>query len=224
MIILKGIIFDFNGTLFLDTPFHEQAWLTYAKKELNINLSKENYYKYMHGSTNPLIYEFLYKKPMPFELVDTFGQDKEVYYRELCRAERENLTLANGAKALLNFLEENNIPHAIATSSEITNVTFFKELFPLHQWFSDDRIIYDDGTVRGKPFPDLYLKAGARLGLPMKDLIVVEDAYSGVKAAKTAGAGMVIGICPDGKEHFVGTEYTDLVITDFTELDFGLFE
>ena len=31
---MKGIIFDFNGTLFLDSPYHEMAWKRYAREEL----------------------------------------------------------------------------------------------------------------------------------------------------------------------------------------------
>ena len=103
-------------------------------------------------------------------------------------------------------------------------MTFFREQFPLDRWFSDGRIIYDDGTVRGKPHPDLYLKAGERLGVTMKDIIIVEDANSGVQAARAAGAGLVVGIAPYGKDQFVGKEYTDLLITDFTELSRSYFQ
>lgn len=221
---MKGIVFDFNGTLFLDSPYHEAAWCKYAKEEFNIEISKEDYYRYLHGSTNPLIYEWLFKRAIPPELVGVFGEKKERLYREQCIKDRETLTFAKGAYELLDFLEKNNIPHAIATSSEINNVNFFRDLFGLDKWFGGGRIIYDDGTVRGKPHPDLYLKAGEKLGLDMKDLIIVEDACAGVQAAASSGAGLVVGICPDGKEKFVGTRYTDLLIEDFTELPFSLFE
>ena len=224
VILMKGIIFDFNGTLFLDSPYHEKAWKRYAKEQLGIDVSTERYYKRFHGSTNPIIYERLFNKPIPKELIGVFGEEKEALYREECLKNKDTLSFANGAYALLDFLNANDIPHAIATSSEIKNVNFFNDLFNLERWFKKEDIIYDDGTVRGKPHPDLYLKAGAKLGVDMKDLIIVEDACSGVKAARASGAGLVVGICPDGKDKFVGAEYTDLLITDFTELDFSLFE
>ena len=221
---MKGIIFDFNGTLFLDSPYHETAWRKYAKEEFDIDITKDEYYRCIHGSTNPMIYERLFKKPIPSELIGVFGEKKEQIYREQCIKDKDILTFAKGAYELLDYLEKNSIPHAIATSSEINNVNFFKQLFNLEKWFGEGRIIYDDGTVRGKPHPDLYLKAGEKLGVDMKDLIIVEDACAGVRAAKASGAGLVVGICPDGKDKFVGTEYTDLLIEDFTELDFSLFE
>lgn len=220
---MKGIIFDFNGTLFLDSPYHERAWRKYAEEELGIKVTREQYYATFHGSTNPLIYEQLYKKPIPPELVGVFGERKEALYREACLKDKDRLSFARGAYELLDFLEERNIPHAIATSSEINNVNFFKELFNLDKWFCN-RIVYDDGTVRGKPFPDIYLKAGRLLSVDMSELIVVEDASAGVRAAKAAGAGLVVGICPDGKDKFVGKEFTDLLINDFTELELSLFE
>ena len=130
---MKGIIFDFNGTLFLDSPYHEMAWKRYAKKELDMDLSSEEYYKYFHGSTNPLIYEQLYKKPIPPELVGVFGEEKEMLYREECIKNKDTLSFAKGAYELLDFLISNNIPHAIATSSEINNVNFFNELFKKHK-------------------------------------------------------------------------------------------
>ena len=70
----------------------------------------------------------------------------------------------------------------------------------------------------------MYLKAGKALGLDMKDIIVVEDACAGIQAAKASGAGLSVGICPYGKDKFVGAEFADLLITDFTELDFSLFD
>lgn len=222
----KGIIFDFNGTLFWDSPKHKKAWQLFLKETYGMDISDEFYFEKLHGSTNPLIYESIFGKKIPIEIQKSFGKEKEEYYRRLCIEEKEKngeIKLGIGAEDLLDFLQKYNIPHAIATSSEISNVNFYKELFNLDKWFKN-RIIYDDGSVRGKPFPDLYLKAGKILNLPMEDIIIVEDACAGVKAAKNAGAGLVVGIAPYGEEMFVGKEYTDILIKDFTVFDRNLFE
>ncbi len=212
----KGIIFDFNGTLVLDDELHFRAWQRHAK-ELGVELSAETYYGRIHGSTNELAYEVLYNKPIPEELVGVFGNQKEIYYREMFRENPPEL--AKGAMELIDFLNENNIPHAIATSSEISNLTFFKEIYSLEKLFGDN-ITYSDGTLRGKPYPDIYLRAAAKLGIDASCLITVEDSASGAKACKAAGSPLVVGVCPRGKEKFVGAENTDMVITDFTELDY----
>ena len=219
----KGIIFDFNGTIFLDSPFHEKAWLQFAKQQLGRTVSKQEYYESIHGRSNPMIYRFLYGKELPPAQAASFGQGKEELYRSLCLQNRSRLQLAEGAEALFEFLNQHHIPHAIATSSEISNVTFFKKLFPLERWFGEN-IVYDDGKIKGKPEPDLYLKAGERLGLRLQDCIVVEDANSGLIAAKRAGAGLVLGIAPYGEQAFVGRENADALIRDFNHLNRDLFE
>ncbi len=212
----KGIIFDFNGTLILDDELHFSAWKRHAR-ELGFDISEELYFNRMHGSTNELIYELFYGKPIPDELVGVFGNQKEIYYREMFK--KSPPPMAKGAKEFIDFLNDNNIPHAIATSSEISNVTFFKEIYNLEKLFGDN-ITYNDGTLRGKPYPDIYLRAADKLGIGADDLITVEDSASGAKACKASGSPLVIGICPRGKEKFVGAENTDMVITDFTELDY----
>ena len=100
---MKGIIFDFNGTLFLDSPYHEMAWKRYAKEQLGIEVTTEQYYKYFHGSTNPLIYEQLFKKPIPKELIGVFGEGKEELYREECLKNKAKLSFAKGAYELFDF-------------------------------------------------------------------------------------------------------------------------
>lgn len=56
-----GVIFDFNGTLFNDTAFHDEAWTKFASLH-KLNLTSENLKNFIHGHTNKEILEFLYKK------------------------------------------------------------------------------------------------------------------------------------------------------------------
>ena len=217
----RGIIFDFNGTVILDDEKHYAGWQRYTA-ELGLSISEDDYYEHMHGSTNAAIYEYLYKKPVPEREMDTFGQPKERYYRDMF--EKDPPAFAKGVEEFIAFLKKHDIPHAIATSSEISNVTFYRKIYDLDRWFGGP-VIYDDGTVKGKPAPDLYLKAGRALSIPMNQLVTVEDSCSGAQACRASGSGMVVGVCPRGAEKFRGREYTDKVITDFTELDYRhLFE
>lgn len=212
----KGIVFDFNGTIIVDDDYHYLGWMRYAK-DLGLTFTEQFYFDNMHGSTNELIGKRLYGGEIPAEVSNGFGLKKEEYYREMFRDNPP--PMANGFLELISFLKERGIPAAIATSSEISNVRFFDEIYHIYDMF-DGNVVYDDGTVRGKPNPDLYLKAAEKLGIDPKELVTVEDANSGARACKAAGSGLVVGICPRGKENFRGKEIVDLVITDFTELDY----
>ncbi|MFN2104070.1 MAG: HAD family hydrolase, partial [Candidatus Promineifilaceae bacterium] len=99
---------------------------------------------------------------------------------------------------LLDFLVEREIPHTIATASGKGNVDFFVEHLDLGRWFDATKIVYDDGTMAGKPAPDFYLAAAQRLGLPPERCIVIEDSISGLRAAQAAGIGRVIALLGDG--------------------------
>ena len=57
-----------------------------------------------------------------------------------------------------------------------------------------EHVVYDDGTLAGKPDPDVYLRACARLGVAPEDCVVVEDSYAGIASANAAKVGAIIAI------------------------------
>ena len=148
-----GIIFDFNGTLFFDSDKQEQAWHTVSRQLRGKGFTSEEMYERVHGRSSRSIFEYLLRKPLTQEQVWELIERKETIYRELCLQDEERFRLAPGAAELLDWLCEHDIPHTIATASEIRNVRFFREHFGLDRWFDPRRIVYDDGTFSGKPAP-----------------------------------------------------------------------
>lgn len=55
-------------------------------------------------------------------------------------------------------------------------------------------MIYNDGTLPGKPAPDLYLKAAQRLCVAPETCVIFEDSGAGIESAQRAGAKKVVGI------------------------------
>jgi beta-phosphoglucomutase-like phosphatase (HAD superfamily) len=102
--------------------------------------------------------------------------------------------LVDGAVELFNLCVKNGIKIAIGTAAGKTNVDFYVKTFGLAKWFTPDRIVYDDGTMPGKPDPALFRTAMERLGVEPAKCIVVEDGLLGIRAARAAGAGKVYGI------------------------------
>lgn len=221
----KGIIFDFNGTLFFDSEKHLEAWREFSKRVRPNPFTDDEMREHMFGRTNKEILTYLMGKMPSNELVDSLGREKESVYRDMCRKDYKNTVLAPGAEKFLDFLKENNIPRAIATMSEIENVEFYIEEFQLEKWFDLDKIVYADGVIASKPAPDIYLKAAQRLNLKPRECIVVEDALSGIEAAKRADAGKIIAIASmESTSIYEKIPAVSQIIKSFDEIDRKIFE
>jgi beta-phosphoglucomutase len=72
--------------------------------------------------------------------------------------------------------------------------------------------------AQGKPHPEIFLTAAAELGVAPELCFVVEDATSGVQAAK-AGNMAALGVARAGDEALLAAENADLVVTSLDEVD-----
>lgn len=189
----KGIIFDFNGVLLLDTPLHKKAMLETTVKMFNRSFTDEEWEKNILGRDNYQIVRYL--KPAATEQeIENFAKEKEALYRQLCLQHPNDFKLADDVVELLNNIKERNIARTIATSSPKDNVDFYIKYLHLDKWFDVSKIIYHDGTFVAKPNPDIYLKACQILRLKPSECVVVEDSPSGIESAEGAGIGKIIDV------------------------------
>jgi methionine salvage enolase-phosphatase E1 len=72
--------------------------------------------------------------------------------------------------------------------------------------------------AHGKPHPEIFLTAAAELGVAPEDCFVVEDAASGIKAAK-AGGMSALGVARADDEELLAAEGADIVVTSLDEID-----
>lgn len=192
----SGVIFDFNGVLLWDNHLHEEAWRRFSKRLRGYPLTDEEMKLAVHGRVNRDIFEYVLGRPVEDSQLQPLVEEKEAIYRQLALDTVESYRLSPGATGLLDFLAGHNIPRAIATSSPWVNVAFFIEHLDLHRWFAPEHIIYDRDLYPGKPAPDIYLEAAARLGDAPARFIVVEDSVAGIRSAYDAGIGAILGIGP----------------------------
>lgn len=219
-----GIVFDFNGTLFWDSPKHVQAWKSFSKELRGSAFTDREMKEHVLGRVNDEIIRYLAGERLSADEVQALSLEKERVYRVLCEQDPAHTVLAPGAIELLDFLKERGIPRNIATACEKTNIDYYREKFSLDRWFDFDKIIYDDGTRPGKPAPDIYLAAMRRLELSPERCVVVEDALSGIESARRAGAGLIAVIAPDERrEELAATPGVDLLLRDFDDLDRRMF-
>ena len=208
-----GVIFDFNGTLFWDSEYQESSWDEYLKTH-NIKLTKSQKKEYIHGRNGKDTFEILFNRKLNNLEVHQLVEEKEILYREECL--KHKMELAPGAKSLLEYLKNKEIPMAIATASGKTNIDFFIEKFNLLAYFELDHIIYNDGSTKGKPNPDLFEKAIQRLGIKKENSIIFEDSYSGIQAAINCKVSTVI-IVKSTEEEYKSFDLT--TISHFSEFD-----
>ena len=222
---MQGIIFDFNGTLYWDSKLHYEAWREFSKILRGTEFSDEEMRDKMFGHTNEDIIEYAIGKKPSKEMVEKYAYEKESLYRKRCLSDPKNFKLAPGAEEFLDFLKENNIPRTIATMSERDNVEFYIKEFHLENWFDIDKIVYSDGTIPGKPAPDIFMIAAEKIGFNPKDCVVVEDAIAGINSAKSAGIGKIIAIAslePIG--FYEKIDGLDGIIKNFDEFDRTMFK
>ena len=222
---MKGIIFDFNGTLYWDSQLHYDAWREYSKLLRGYEFTDEEMRDKMFGHTNEDIIEYAIGKKPTIELVVRYGKEKEALFRKRCLLDPENFKLAPGAIEFLDYLKENNIPRTIATMSEWDNVEFYIKEFHLEKWFDLEKIVYSDGTIPGKPAPDIFQIAAKKIGLHPSECVVVEDAIAGIRSAQGAGIGKVIAIASlEPIEFYKKIDGIEEIIKDFYEFDKNIFK
>lgn len=217
---MTAYIFDFNGTMVKDSFMHEKAWRHYVEQLCKREVSEEEFIKHVHGKTSAKILEhFLGVDALSKDEMIMYSEEKEAYYRKLCIEYRERFHLTEGLERFLDAAKEKGIPMTIATAANLANVEFYFEYFSLERWFDKDKVVYDDATLKGKPNPDIYLRAMKRLNVKPEDCVVFEDAVSGVISAHAAGARQIIGIYGDSNQELLeATGYVDVLAKDFTYL------
>jgi len=99
--------------------------------------------------------------------------------------EREGIAVKPGLIELLAWLDAEGIPKAVATSTRRARAQAKLVRTQLADRFA--AIVGGDEIARGKPAPDIYLEAAARLGIPAGECVALEDSEPGIHAALAAG-------------------------------------
>ncbi|GAB6007463.1 HAD family hydrolase [Dysgonomonas reticulitermitis] len=210
----SGVVFDFNGTLFWDTGLHNRAWDIFLTR-YDLFLSDEDKFRWMHGKNNSDLLQSLFHNTLTETQVSDYIMEKESLYQELCL--ETDMQLAPGATDFLDFLKSNNIPFTIATASGKENLDFYFEHLPLTEWFEYDKVVYNNGKIKGKPDPQIYELAMEIIGKKPEEIIVFEDAIAGLQAAKNAKTGKIIAVNSNDDDY---SDWKDCqIIKSFDEVD-----
>ena len=212
---VRGCIFDFNGTLLFDTPAHADAWRAFLLEE-GVAVTDADIQKHIQGRPNPDILRHFLGELTDQEIL-TCSKRKEEKYRAVCLQKNDWFRLVDGVPEMFDRLRAEGVPFTIATSSQWDNVSFYFEHLGLDRWFTPETLVFDDGKMRGKPAPDIYLRAMALIGCRPEECAVFEDSLSGIQAGRAAGAGWIIAVDSDlDREKLLRVEGVSRVISNFT--------
>jgi len=173
-------IFDMDGVLVDNRAFHYRAWRKFAEK-YRLPFDERRFTAELFGHTNPDILRGLFGRPVDARLAEDFAAEKEALYRELHRG---SVRPAPGLVPLLEGLRRDGATLAVATVAPRENLDFVLEESGLRPYF---RVLVDVSAVRrGKPDPEIYLRAADLLARPPERCVAVEDSRPGIQSARAA--------------------------------------
>lgn len=193
---IKGVLFDFNGTMVFDSPEHKIAWNEFSKKYRHKEIQDEEL-AHMHGKTNKAIISMLLGDSISEEESELLSKDKEALYRKICKEEGDRYHLVDGLTTLLDDLKAKAIPMTICSASIKDNIEFFIEHFQLQRWFNIKHIIYDDGSHVDKI--SMFREGAIHIGVPVENCLIIEDSLSGIQYAHDVHAAHIIAITSSDK-------------------------
>ncbi len=178
--MIKGAVFDMDGLMFDTERLVYESWQTMMTKsgyEYNLDIFKNTiglrideahkYYKSIYGED--------------FDYPPLRQKCRELFMK---RIESEGVPIKKGLVQLLEYLRENNVKTAVATSTSAQTAHQIIKMAGVYDFFDD--IICGTDVKYGKPHPEIFLTAAKRLELFPCDCVAFEDSINGIKSAYAA--------------------------------------
>lgn len=178
---IRGILFDLDG-LILDTEkLYSRFWME-ACHFYGFPMTYEQ--SLGMRALNAQRGEALLKSYFGESVVYLQLRDKRIELME-AYVDACGVDLKPGVRELLDYLDANHIPAAIASSSPVPRIRKYLAFHGLDNRFA--ALCSGRDVPKGKPEPDIYLKAAEALGLPATSCLALEDAPAGIQSAYRAG-------------------------------------
>lgn len=205
--MVKGVIFDMDGTMFDTERLSTKGWI-YAGKKLGVDIPVALTDSFR--GRNPQSIRSMFAEYFGDKLdYDEARAVKHEYFDEVTK---ESVPFEEGLMELLEYLKENDIPAAVATSTEKKRASRLLHVSGVENMIT--ACIFGDMIEKGKPEPDIFLKAAELIGQDPKECLVLEDSAPGLLAGKAAGGYTIyvpdIAVVPKEAKEGITAEMADL--------------
>lgn len=205
--MVKGVIFDMDGTMFDTERLSTKGWI-YAGKKLGVDIPVALTDSFR--GRNPQSIRSMFAEYFGDKLdYDEARAVKHEYFDEVTK---ESVAFEEGLMELLEYLKENDIPAAVATSTEKKRASRLLHVSGVENMIT--ACIFGDMIEKGKPEPDIFLKAAELIGQDPKECLVLEDSAPGLLAGKAAGGYTIyvpdIAVVPKEAKEGITAELADL--------------
>jgi HAD superfamily hydrolase (TIGR01509 family) len=205
-------LWDMDGTLIDSEEFHWISWRNTMANE-GIAITHEQFLSSFGQRNDSIIPRWLGALSTP-ERIERIANAKEELYRHLVR--RDGISPLPGVASWLHRLHKQGWSQAIASAAPRANIETVLEALSATHFFQG--IVSAEDVHTGKPDPEVYLMAAARVGTSPDRCIVVEDSVAGVEGARRAGMRSI------GVSHHGNHLTADVVVQSLDLLDSDAFE
>lgn len=211
MVMKKGLVFDLDGVITDTAKFHYQAWKALADSiGIAIDLQFNEQLKGISrmDSLDRILVHGGKENDYSAAEKEAMAADKNANYVKLLDALTPD-DLLPGVKNFLDQAKELNIPCSLASASK--NAPFILKKLGVYDYF--DTIVDPASLKKGKPDPEIFIKAAQLINLEPSEAIGFEDAQAGIAGIKEAGM-YAVGV--EGSEPLT---QADMTIKSFEELN-----
>jgi beta-phosphoglucomutase len=187
----RAVLWDMDGTLIDSEQLHWISWRETMANE-GIAITREQFLASFGQRNDSILPRWLGASATP-ERIEKIANAKEELYRSLVR--ETGMSPLPGVASWLHRLHEQGWLQAIASAAPRANIEVILEALSATHFFQG--IVSAEDVHKGKPDPEVYLTAAARVGAVPNRCIVVEDTVAGIEGARRAGMRS-IGVSHNG--------------------------
>lgn len=212
--MIKGYIFDLDGTLTMTQNLHQQA-LQHVFSRYGIEYTRAEDQEKYSGKRSKTIFEEVLRaagKNPTIQEIESCALEKKQYYNQLL--EETEIKPVAGLKSFLDDARAAGKKLIVATGNKLEPSKKILERAGVIEYFPE--IVTQQDVEHQKPAPDIFLLAAQKMGLHPSECVVFEDALNGVKAAK-AGGIKCIGMATGTTAEKLIAAGADSAVADYTD-------